>query len=80
LRRDELLFPDDWRFEREEPTVDRLLCALTDDVAGGLDTVPVVEDLALPCFNVIGLDVAGLTGSIRFLPDFVLLPLWVTIS
>ena len=40
-----------------------MLRLLIDDVAGGLDTVPVVEDLALT-----GFDVTGLAGSRRLLP------------
>lgn len=63
LRREVLLFPNDWRFEGEETTADREPGVRIDDVAGGLDTVPVVEDLALT-----GFDLTGLTGSRRLLP------------
>ena len=65
LRGELLLFPDDWRFEGEETTADRVLRLLIDDVAGGLDIVPVVEDLALT-----GFDLTGLVGSRRLLPIF----------
>jgi len=58
------LFTGDWRFEGET-TADRVVRLLIDDVAGGLDIVPVVEDLALT-----GFDLTGFTGPSLFLPIF----------
>ena len=56
------LFTGDWRFEGET-TADRVVRLLIDDVAGGLDIVPVVEDLALT-----GFDLTGLADPRRLLP------------
>ena len=69
-----LLFPVDWRVEREEITADRLRCIFIDDVAGEADDTPVVEDLALT-----GFEVTGLAGSRRLLPTLELLLLLMTI-
>ena len=57
------LFPNDRLIEGEDTTADRVLRVPIDDVAGCLENVPVVEDLALT-----GFDVTGLAGSRRLLP------------
>ena len=68
------LFREDWRFEGEEPTADRVRRIFFDDVAGEADDTPVVEDLALT-----GFEVTGLAGSRRLLPALELLLLLMTI-